>query len=85
MLRAGDWQLLARLPYGLGSSTQDAEDFLFAHDQELFAIDLDLSAGIFSEEDTVAIFHIKWEYLVFVVALAFAYGDYLTFLWLFLG
>src|SRR5271155_1939237 len=30
---------------------QNAEDFFLTHDEELFAIDLDLSAGILAEED----------------------------------
>jgi hypothetical protein len=32
----------------------DAEDFFFAHDEELFAVELDLGAGVLAEEDGVA-------------------------------
>jgi hypothetical protein len=30
---------------------EDAEDFFFAHDQELFAVELDLGAGVLAEQD----------------------------------
>jgi hypothetical protein len=34
-----------------GGSGQDAEDFVFFHDDEVFAINLDLGAGILAEQD----------------------------------
>ena len=34
---------------------EDAQDFLFAHDQELFAVELDLSARVLAKEDLVAV------------------------------
>src|SRR5215469_309137 len=59
---------------GVGSA-QDAEDFIFFHDDELFAVDLDLGAGVLAEQDAVAFFNGKWEGLAFVVGTAFAGGD----------
>ncbi len=50
----------------------DAEDFFFAHDQELFAVQLDFSARVFAEEDGVALLHVEREDLALVVRLALA-------------
>ena len=59
-----------------GSCTrQDAEDFFFAHDDEVFTIDLDLGAGILAEQNAVAFFHIEGTNLAFFADLAFAGGD----------
>jgi hypothetical protein len=37
-----------------GGAGQDAEDFFFFHDDEVFAVDLDLGAGVLAEQDAVA-------------------------------
>jgi len=39
-----------------GGAGEDAEDFFFLHDDELFAINLDLGAGVLAEQDAVALF-----------------------------
>src|SRR3989449_6680029 len=36
---------------------KDAEDVLFLHDEEFFAVQLDLAAGVLAEEDPGALFH----------------------------
>src|ERR1700683_5583071 len=64
---------------------EDAEDFFFAHDEEVFAIELDLGAGVLAEEDGVAGFYVEREDLAFVVGLALADGDDFALLGLFLG
>src|ERR1700729_1082438 len=50
----------------------DAEDFFLAHDQKLFAIELDLGARVLAKQDRVARLHVEREDLAFVVRLAFA-------------
>ena len=52
---------------------EDAEDFFFAHDEEVFAIELDLGAGVLAEEDGVASLDVEREDLAFVVGLALAF------------
>src|SRR5271157_1597331 len=69
----------------LGGAFQDAEDFFLAHDQEVFAVDLDFGAGILAEQNAVARFHVQREGLALVVGLAAAYGDDFAFLWLVFG
>src|SRR5215471_10841322 len=52
----------------------------------LFALELDLAAGIFSEQDLVAGFYFERnELAVFLVGLALPYRDNLAFLWFLLG
>src|SRR5215813_1095213 len=51
------------------SPGQDAEHLVFLHDDEFFAVNLDLGAGVLAEQDAVAIFHSQREGLsVFVDA-----------------
>src|ERR1700733_11862148 len=64
---------------------EDAEDFFLAHDEEVFAVELDLGAGVLAEEDRVASLDVEREYLAFVVGLALADGNYFALLGLFLG
>src|SRR3974377_1103376 len=59
---------------------QDAEDFFFPHDDEVFAVDLDFRPGILAEQDAVARLHIQGESFALVVGLATADGDYFAFL-----
>src|SRR5437879_770356 len=61
--------------FSLGDARQHAENFLFLHNQEIFAVNLDFSAGILSEQDVVSLFHRQREHLAVVIAPAFAYGD----------
>ena len=63
----------------------DAEDFFLAHDQKLFAVDLDFGAGIFAEEHAVASLDVQRKDFAFVVGLALADSDDFAFLRLFLG
>src|ERR1700722_16747810 len=63
----------------------DAEDFFLAHDQKLFAIQLDLGTGILTEQDRVASLYIEREDLAFVVRLAFSNGNNGALLRFFLG
>src|SRR3954447_12381734 len=62
-----------------------AKNFFFAHDQELIAVQLDLGAGVFTKEDLIASFNIKWEYLALIVGLALTNRDHFALLWLFLS
>ncbi len=61
---------------------EDSENFFLAHDQELFAIELDLGAGVLAEQDAVAGLDIEREHLALIVRLAFADRDNLALLWL---
>ena len=73
-----------QLPYA-ALLLEDAEDFFFAHDEELIAVELDLGAGVLAEEDAVASLDIEREDLAFVVGLALTDGDHFALLRLFLG
>src|ERR1700735_1387683 len=76
-------------PYTLGPGPclflEDAEDFFLAHDEEVFAVELDLGAGVLAEQDRVASLDVEGENLAFVVGLALADGDDFARLGLFLG
>src|SRR6185369_6013395 len=65
----------------LCGSVGDAEHFFLTHDEELFAIDLDLGSGILAEQDAVARLYFEGVNFAFFVALAFADGDDFAFLW----
>src|SRR5580704_12037911 len=71
--------------YLRGLLLDDAEDFFFAHDEEVFAVELDLCARVLAEEDVIAGLDVEGEGLAFVVGLALADGDDLAFLRLLLG
>src|SRR5579872_3039429 len=79
-LRSGQFLL----GWGAGAG-QDAEDFFFFHDDEVFAIDLDFGAGILAEQDAVAFFNRQREGLALVVGAAFTGGDDFALLGLVLG
>src|SRR6266436_785074 len=53
----------------------DSKDFFFAHDEELFAVQLNLGTGVLAEEDLVASLHVEREYFALVVGLALTDGD----------
>src|SRR6478672_2589100 len=53
----------------------DPHDVALLHDQELFAIDLDLGAGPFSEQHPVADLDVDGDQLAGLVAAAGAHGD----------
>src|SRR5271169_4859967 len=69
----------------LGGAFQDAEDFFFAHDEEVFAVDLDLSAGILAEQHAITRLHVEGEGFTLVVGLASADGNDFAFLRLVFG
>src|SRR6478752_2270427 len=58
----------------------DAEDLVFAHDEMLFAVDLDLLAGVLAEQDRVAFLDVEREALAVILLLAGADGDYFALL-----
>jgi hypothetical protein len=58
--------------FALGGAGDDAQHFLFAHDDEIFVVEFDLGAGVFAEQDAVALFYIEWTDLAFFADLAFA-------------
>src|SRR5436190_11136897 len=60
----------------------DAQNFFFAHDDELFAIQLDFRSCVLTKQDAVAFFHCQWEHFAVFVDLAFAGGDDFALLWL---
>jgi len=68
-----------------GSASQDAEDFVFLHDEEVFAIDLDLGAAPLAEEDAVAGLDVERDAFAVVLRLAVPGGDDLALLRLLLG
>src|ERR1051325_1264625 len=56
-----------RLFRALGGAAEDAENLLFLHDQEIFALDLDFRSGILAEQDPVALFHCQRNGLSFLI------------------
>src|SRR5438132_11309198 len=72
-------------PIDVSSSALDhAEDVLLAHDQMLFAVDLDLGAGVLAEQHGVADLDVERGDLALVVRFALADRDDLALLGLFL-
>src|SRR5271166_1781758 len=87
---ANDQRLSARsgglfLFFFLAGAGQDAEHFLFAHDDEVFTIQLDFGAGILPEQDAVAFFDSEGTDLAVLVDLALAGRHHFALLRLFLG
>src|SRR5919204_2388181 len=71
---------LACLLYRLCDRAQNAENFLFADDEEFLVVDLDLISGVLAEENAIAFLHIQRLTLSLFVLLASANGDHLTLL-----
>src|ERR1041384_1086009 len=44
---------------GGACALDDSEDFIFAHDQQLFAVDLDFGTTVLAKEDAVAGFNVQ--------------------------
>src|ERR1700749_3431475 len=63
----------------------DAQDVAFLHDQQIFAIELDLGAGPLAEQDAVADGDVERMQLALLVTSAGADGQDFAFLRLFLG
>src|SRR6266851_3673743 len=59
---------------------EDAEDFFFTHDQQLFAVQLDLCARVPAKQNAIASLHVEREYLTLVVRFALADRDHLALL-----
>src|SRR5438876_7697439 len=59
---------------------EDAEDFFFTHDQQLFAVQLDLCARVLAKQNVVASLHVEREYLAFVVRFALTDREHLALL-----
>src|SRR5687767_6060647 len=66
-------------------SADDAEDVAFLHDQQVLAVELDLGAGPFAEQDLVARLDVERSDGAVLAARAGADGDDLAFLGLLLG
>ena len=59
----------------LGRTRNDAQHFFFFHDEEVFAIKFDFSAGVLAEQNGVAFLHREWEQFAFLVGLALPHRD----------
>src|SRR6185312_643077 len=66
--------------HGFRRAAEDAEDLFFLEDQEFFTVNLDVAAGVFSEQDAIALFHAHGNMLAFVI-LSGADRHNNTFLW----
>src|SRR5690606_34323860 len=66
-------------------SFDDAHDVRFLHDQQVFAVDLDLGAAPLAKQHAVAGLHVRGDVLAIFVAGTGAYGDDHAFRRLFLG
>src|SRR5581483_10646319 len=69
----------------LGGAGDNSQNFFFAHDDEFFAIQLDLCAGILAEQNAVAFLHIQRADLPFFADFALAHRNDLALLRLVLG
>jgi hypothetical protein len=72
----------AIVPTPQQQSLEYAHHVAFAHDEQVFAIDFDFSAGVLSEEHMVTWFHIDRVYVAVLQKLAVAHGDDLAPDWL---
>src|SRR6266404_3492669 len=63
--------------------SDDAEDVVLAHDQELFAIDFDFGAAVFRNQHLVPFLHGEIHLLALFVHLTGAESDHFAFLWFF--
>ncbi len=70
---------------GCAGALNDAEDLVFTHDEEFFAVELDLGAAVFAEKNAVAGFDVERLAGAVFFILAFAGGDDFAFLRFFLG
>ena len=64
---------------------EHGEDVVLTHDHVLFAIEVDLRAGVLAEEDLVALLDVERRDVAVLVDLAVADGDNFAFLRLFFG
>ncbi len=68
-----------------GLGLDDSHDIAFLHDQEIFAVDLDLGAGPLAEQDAVAHLDVERLDLTLFAARAGTYSEDFAFLGLLLG
>ena len=73
------------LGFGAAGGVEHGENFIFPHDQVLFAVQLDLLSGILSEQDEVAGLDVERDALAVVLRLAVSGGDDLALLRLLFG
>jgi len=55
-----------------GCAGEDAEDFVFFHDDEVFAVNFDLGSGILAEQDAIVLVKLREGGFAFIVGAAFA-------------
>src|SRR5215467_12710598 len=78
--------LLARSRgFPFGGAAKNSQNFFFPHNDEVFAIQLDLGTGVLAEQDAVAFLHIERTNLAFLVDLSLAGGDHFSLLRLVFG
>src|SRR5436190_14796796 len=76
---------LGGLLLGSRNDGEDAHDVAFLHDQQLLAVDLDLGAGPFAEQNAVADLEVDRDQLASFVTATGAHGDDFALRGLFLG
>ncbi|CDX52713.1 hypothetical protein MPL3365_170047 [Mesorhizobium plurifarium] len=70
---------------GRGRNLDHTQDVAFLHDEQVFAVELDVGAGPLAEQDAVVDLHVEGGELAALIASAWADGNDLAFLRLFLG
>jgi hypothetical protein len=63
----------------------DSQNLIFAHDQQLFVVDLDFRATVLTKKDPIAGTYIEGLACTVFSVLAFPHSDDFTFLWLLFG
>jgi hypothetical protein len=59
----------------LSRADNHAENFFLAHDDEIFAVQLDLRTGVLAKQNVIALFNRQREHLALVIALATSNRD----------
>ena len=70
---------------GCAGAFEDSENLVLAHDEKLFAVDLDLRAAVLAEKNAIALFHVEGLAGAVFFIFAFADSDDFAFLGFFLG
>src|SRR6185436_3811214 len=79
-------RLLALLTTAGGSrSLEDAQNLVFAHDEILFAINLDFRSAVLAKQNAVALLYVEGLTGTVFFIFSLADRDDFTFLWFFLG
>src|SRR5438477_566899 len=58
----------------------NAENIILAHDQVLFAVDVYLTAGIFSKQDSIIYLEVEWSDFAIIIQFPLADRDHFSFL-----